>query len=250
MKIFKSGNTIYLQTNGQSYEGHAINVLVRKFNLDSAEVYLKGFYGWSETRQVNISDLVDQEDNPYTISTFKKWVDLNTGTPIGISADSTVVGATKDGRGFLATTAILGVSPNNVLAFILRNPVDSGMNIIFFNRIFCNNNGSTIQNLEYVAFANPTANLSNSSNGINLLAGGANSNSIFQYQVLPQADLTMGGVEASGEILPNGTSYNRRLDVIIPPGGGVGFTIDGGNRNISTAVRVSAILEFYEESVS
>lgn len=157
--------------------------------------------------------------------------------------------AVRNSRGFLDSTGVTPVQAGNVLACILTNPIDSGVNLFLVNRLFSNNALLTDSNLEYLAYGNPTAVLATQRTGINLKSGGVTSLAIFKYEALPIIDLVMGGIIGTGEVLPNGQPYSRPVDFVLPPGGSVGFTIDGEGQNLSKAVRMSIVLEWYEESV-
>lgn len=159
--------------------------------------------------------------------------------------------AIRDGRGFLTTTGIQPVSAGNIIACKLFNPSNSGVNIFIKNRLFGNNVAGTAPNLEYVAYSNPTiTTLSNINNGINLKSGSIVSAAEFSWDVDDSANITMGGIQGSGEVLPRGESYSRPLDFMMTPGNSVGYTIDGAGNNLTQAARLSIVLEWYEETIN
>lgn len=172
------------------------------------------------------------------------------GNPVAPAGQSSVEAATREGRACLSSTPTQAAATGDRLFTILRNPADSGRRVFLYNRIFGNNQAPADANIEYRAHVNPTADLANDLVSANAIIGSAPCAAVFEYEVGSEVDVTMGGVEATGEQLPNGTPYSRPVLVILEPGFSVGFSIRGaGNQNLSNAVTLSLILEWWEEPV-
>lgn len=157
--------------------------------------------------------------------------------------------AVRAGQAFVASTGVQDVEAGNVIVMTFENPAGSGVNVHLRNRLFGNNRGPTSTNLEYTAYASPSFVPANTENGINLRGAVPFSTSIFRWEVRSQIGLVIGGTEGSGEVLPNGTTYSRPLEVMILPGRSVGFVINGAGNNLANAARVSMTLEWYEEDI-
>ena len=154
-----------------------------------------------------------------------------------------------DGRAFIASTGNAAVTLANALFVTINNPSDSGVNMVLTNRLFSNNLEAGDALLEYLAYANPTAVLTQATNGGSLLVGAPASVALVKYQVASVASIVMGGTPASGEILPVGQIRERRLRTVLRPGTGLGFSITGAGQNLLKAARLSVTFEWYEERV-
>jgi hypothetical protein len=165
-----------------------------------------------------------------------------------LAAPNALVEATRSDRAYLASTGPIAVTIGQRLHAILSNPSDSGVNVFLYNRLFGNDIAASGDNLEYVAYGNPTATLANSAAGFNADIGQAGSNSIFSFEAAPS--ITMGGFTGTGETLPRGDTYSRDLLAIMRPGVSLGFTIQGDGNNLVQAARLSITLEWYEELVN
>lgn len=153
--------------------------------------------------------------------------------------------ATRDKRAYLVDITGTDLPSSNELAFILKNPSGSGYNLMLTDRLFASNSPDP---LEYVAYVNPTITLSNSITPINRYLG-ANGNVMeFTYEVADEGTLVMGGIRGSSQPIPyDNTTVNRELLAIIPPSNSLGFLIRGAGRNIFSAARVWATLQWYVE---
>lgn len=154
--------------------------------------------------------------------------------------------AARAGRAFLSSTGGQSVTANQELYIIWENPSDSGKIYILTERLF---SALSSDEVEYLAYGNPTATLSNSLPAINRYIGNAStSDAEVSYEVADVGDITMGGVTGSGEAIPNdGIPRERKLVAIIPPGQSIGFSIRGAGNNISQASRLFITLQWYEE---
>lgn len=157
--------------------------------------------------------------------------------------------AVRAARAFVASTGPQNVQSGNAIILTFANPADSGVNVHLVNRLFGNNLGPTATNLEYVAYASPSYAPTNPQSGINLRGATPFSVAQFRWQVRSLVGLVVGGTEGSGEILPNGETYSRPLEVMLLPGRSVGFLITGAGNNLANAARVSMTLEWYEEGI-
>lgn len=157
-------------------------------------------------------------------------------------------GALRDGRAFLASTGMVNVIEGQSLYLMLSNPSDSGRNIIVDERWFDNNRASGGVPLEYTAFINPTAVLTNATVSANLLTGQPAGAGVLTYQA--NASITMGGTQGSAAPLPTGgTRQIIDLGLIMPPGAKLGFRIDGGGQTINQAVRIGMTFVWHEEAL-
>ena len=155
-----------------------------------------------------------------------------------------------DGRAHLVSTPVVGVDAGSELFVILSNPADSDRRLVLYNRIFGNDRAPSAAHLAYRAFVNPTATLANAPASPNAVIGGPQGRGRFTYQVDTPGAVVMGGIEATGEQLPNGIPYSRKVDVVVDPGVRVGFAIRGADGGpIASAANVSIILEWYEVPV-
>ena len=155
----------------------------------------------------------------------------------------------RAGRSYTASTGPTGVLAGQILAVTLNNPSDSGRDLFLVNRLFSDDSAPADENLEYIAYINPTVTLANSVTPPNLSIGGPASTSEFKYEVDSIANITMGGITGTGEILPNGRPYSRPLLATLPPGTGLGITVQGAGQNLNQASRVSVTFEWFEEAV-
>lgn len=152
----------------------------------------------------------------------------------------------RDGRAYIAATPQVDVTSGNYLHTKLTNPAGSGNNLFVTLRRFTNT-GADI--LGYLAYANPTATPSTSGTVINRLIGGAAAAATFHYEQNTNATF-LGGATGSVEAIPaNGIVAVRNVLVVIPPGASLGFTVAGDGGPVNGG-HVTAVLEFYEETVS
>ena len=137
---------------------------------------------------------------------------------------------------------------SDVAHIILENPSDSGKIVFLTNRLFGNDNAPSDSNIVYQAYVNPTVDTSTwtTRSAANFAVGGPVS--AAEIHTFVGSAVTMGGIQASGEILPNGVPYSRAPLARIDPGVKLGFTVagSGGGGNAST---VSIIFEIFEEEL-
>lgn len=154
--------------------------------------------------------------------------------------------ALRDGRSWLAAAPSVAILSGQYLHCLLRNPVDSGRNVIVYNRRF-STSGSDV--LQYKAYASPTALPSTDAPPINLSLGhGGVSTTQFSFEA-NATEAFFGALTGSVETIPaNGFTSERRLLALLEPGSSLGFTIAGiGQGNPLNAGAVNVVLEFYEE---
>lgn len=192
---------------------------------------------------VRASDWVSGSANVHVVATNDPSIAFVSGSMSG-----TAETAGRDGRLFTGGLTPTAATASNVAHIIIENPSDSGKVAFLFNRKFGNDNDPNDENIVYQAYVNPTVDTSswNTSTGANFMIGGAGSGSLLHTFV--GAPVAMGGIQASGEILPNGVPYDRNVLAVIKPGVSLGFTVSGSGGGGNAGI-VSIIFEFYEESV-
>jgi len=157
--------------------------------------------------------------------------------------------AVKEGRAFVASTAVLPVEIGQILAFVLVNPSDSGVNMFITNRRFTSDQANGDIPIEYRAYSNPTYVPATAGVVVNRWLGLPPSDATFRYTTGASASITMGGSGGSAEtIRTGGGASERQLLVVIPPGNSLGFTVTGAGQNLLQAARISGTLEWYEEA--
>jgi hypothetical protein len=156
--------------------------------------------------------------------------------------------AVKEGRGFVASTAVLPIEIGQILAFVLVNPADSGVKLLITNRRFTSDQANGDIPIEYRAYSNPTYVPGTAGVVVNRSVGSPASDATFRYATGASETITMGGTAGSAEtIRTGGGASERQLLVVIPPGNSLGFTVTGAGQNLSQATRVSGTIEWYEE---
>ena len=169
------------------------------------------------------------------------------GGPAHVISLSANEAALRGGKAFLSSTATVEVPGGESLFAILSNPVGSGVDMVLVNRLFSNDRAANDANIEYQAYVNPTAVLPVNRPVANVVIGGGPSVITLRTAIDTPSNITMGGILASGEILPNGSPYSRPLHVIVRPGLSLGFSIDGqGGAALQSAANVSMTFEWYE----
>lgn len=156
--------------------------------------------------------------------------------------------ATRDARGYIASTGVLSVAAGNIIIATLSNPTDNSNNLFVKSRTFANNRSPTDDNLEFIGYANPTYVPTTLGNIVNRRAGGNPSSAVFRSEARSIVGLTIGGIMGRNQILPNGVPYNLDFDFIIPPGNSLGLVIAGEGNNLANAVRIGLELRWYEEA--
>lgn len=157
------------------------------------------------------------------------------------------------GCNFISSTGVVPVPAGELLYITWSNPVGSGLYATLYLRSFSSSTSDGDQLLKYKAFANPTNIPTNALPAINKHFNHPNV-SVIETRFIIDTESNIGpigGVEGSGETIPsNGVPRDRFLDVIVPPGQTVGFSIQGaGNGNIANIVKATVTLEWYEEYV-
>lgn len=165
-------------------------------------------------------------------------VSLTTPMPVA----SGLLTATMSDLSFLTSTPIVDASTTDSLCIILNNT--TGRNIYLYNRIFANDHDAGDDNMLYKAYINPTAVLATALTGVNATVGEVSSTATIRYEAGPTID--MGGIEATGEILPNGSPYSRPLIGKLRPGFSAGFALSPTG-NPAATTKLSIILEWWEE---
>lgn len=151
----------------------------------------------------------------------------------------------RNKRSYLASTGMLSVQATEALFVTLSNPAESGRNMYLENRIFSST--ATIS-LEYKAYGNPTAVLSQTAAVLNRFVGADSAVMECKYQVATGGTVVMGGTEGSGDTIPaNGIPREWRVLVVVTPGNSLGFEIKGSGNNIGQAARLGVTFEWYEE---
>lgn len=79
IKIFTEGNYFFIVENEIEYEAHAKEVKVHRFSTASEIFIFKNVNQWDGTRKVNLSDIVDKDDAPYTLESFLTFKNEETG---------------------------------------------------------------------------------------------------------------------------------------------------------------------------
>lgn len=167
-------------------------------------------------------------------------VAVSMATPLPVS--SSPAAATRAGLAFLSSTPILDVATTENLYFKISNT--SGRNLFLYNRIFSNDLDRNDPNMSYAAYINPTATLSQTAPSANAIIGGAVSAASVTYQVAQS--IAMGGIQATGEQLPNGVPYSRPVLVVLNSGTSLGFSLNPPGSPAASA-RVSIVVEWWEE---
>lgn len=158
--------------------------------------------------------------------------------------------AVRARRAYLASTGQQSVTSSQNLFFILSNPVDSNVNLFITERLFGTNQKTGATPIYYQAYSNPTAILANSASVINRFLGENGSSSTFEYEVNSPDNITMGGMEGSGEPIPlGGIIRERKLLVIAPPGTRLGFAVRGTG-GLGSAIDIFSTLQWYEETIN
>lgn len=153
--------------------------------------------------------------------------------------------AVRDKRAYLVDITGTQLPASDELAFIIKNPANSGYNLMLTDRLFASNSPDP---LEYVAYVNPTITLANSATPINRYLGADANVMEFTYEVGDADTLVMGGIQGSSQPIPyDNTTVNRELLAVIPPNNSLGFLIKGAGNNITNAARVWATLQWYVE---
>jgi len=81
-KIFVKGNYFYIErvSDGRIFEGHKKNVLVSSLTETSDDFYFWNINGTINCdNKLNIADLVDEASVPFTVATFRAFIEENTG---------------------------------------------------------------------------------------------------------------------------------------------------------------------------
>ena len=159
--------------------------------------------------------------------------------------------ATCEGRAYVASTAVLPVEIGQIMAFVVSNPSDSGVDMIITSRRFASNQANGDIPIEYRAYSNPTYVPGTAGPVANRLIGGPASDATFRYTVGASNTITMGGSGGSGETIQTGGGATvRDLIAVMPPGNSLGFTVTGAGQNLTHAARISGTVEWYEVAVS
>lgn len=79
IKIFTEGNYFFIVENEIEYEAHAKDVKVHRFSTSSEIFIFKNVNQWDGTRKVNLSDIFDKDDAPYTLESFLTFKNEETG---------------------------------------------------------------------------------------------------------------------------------------------------------------------------
>ena len=158
--------------------------------------------------------------------------------------------AVREGRAFIASTAVTSIPLGRILVFVFRNPANSGVNVMLTSRRFSSDQSTGDTPIEYLAYVNPTYVPAAASVVASRVVGGPSSVCTFRYTVGTAASITMGGIAASGEtIMSGGGATTRDVLVVVPPGTSLGYTVTGAGNNLIQAIRASGTLEWYEEPV-
>jgi len=158
--------------------------------------------------------------------------------------------AVQEGLAFVASTAVLPIEIGQILAFVLVNPSDSGVDMFVTNRRFTSNQVNGDVPIEYRAYSNPTYVPGTAGVVANRRLGAPASAATFRYTAGASNTIDMGGTGGSAEtIRTGGGASDRPLLVILPPGNSLGFTVTGAGQNLTHAARVSGAIEWYEVAV-
>lgn len=79
IKIRTDGNYFLLIENGLEYEGHSKNILIKRVTTTGSDFTIQGLGDWWSSRVINIEEIVDENDVPYTLENFLVFKNLNTG---------------------------------------------------------------------------------------------------------------------------------------------------------------------------
>lgn len=156
--------------------------------------------------------------------------------------------ALRDGLAFLAATGMVAVPINQSLYMTIANPANSGKWIYLDERWFDSNRVAGEEPLEYAAFVNPTAVLTQSITPSNRKIGDGATVAVVKYQA--GGSITFGGTAGSTAPMPTGGIRQIiSLLVAIMPGQSLGFRVDGGGQNINQAARIGVTLVWHEEAI-
>ena len=166
---------------------------------------------------------------------------------IGVGDTSGELYAVKDQRGFLGSTLPQTVNASNVLYMTFVNPVNSGVDCIVDARELAANIAYNGTVLEYQAYVNPTATLTQTATTANRHAGSTVPKAQMFWQVAPS--ITMGGSLSVGGFLPlSGVTQRLDFPTIIPPGHGFGYSILGsGGGALQNQARLCINVQWFEE---
>ena len=82
-KVWVEGNYLFILQDGIEYEGLAKDVLVRRLtDADGEKFYFTNVNEWDRRKYVELADLVDIADVPFTDATWRAFYTENTGEPI------------------------------------------------------------------------------------------------------------------------------------------------------------------------
>lgn len=187
-----------------------------------------------------------------TIDRTRLYTDMAGTTREGLEPWDAKECALRDGRAYLASTGIISAAINESVYVILSNPANSGRGIFIDERWFDNNRASDTTPIEYTAFLNPTATLSQSAVSSNLRIGnGANSAAVGAVTWQAGSGITMGDTQGSAAPLPTGgIRQTLQLALILAPGNRLGFRIDGGGQNLQQAARIAMTFVWHEEVIT
>ena len=125
--------------------------------------------------------------------------------------------ALRDGLAFLASTGMVSVPINQSLYMTIANPANSGKLIYLDERWFDSNRAAGETPLEYAAFINPTAVLTQSITPSNRKIGDGATVALVTYQA--GGSITFGGTAGSTAPMPTGGIRQIiSLPVAITPG--------------------------------
>lgn len=163
--------------------------------------------------------------------------------------------ATRDKRAFTSSAGPVEVLAQQALYVEFINPAGSAKNVFITRRLFGNDQLPTaVPFLQYRAYINPPAVMTNLSPIANFFIGGIAPLTTLRWQVAPAPGLAgalnMGTIGGSGEVLPNGRPYARETTAVLPPNYSLGFVVGGAGQNLNQAVRLSVTFEWFEEDIT
>lgn len=210
---------------------------------------------------------MNTEPREYRVVGGSKWLSIRAANFTGIKVDVSVFAtkeqsvvfvdgavqtaeeiAARNGRAYLAAIPQTTVAEDDEVAFVLTNPIDSGSNLFLTERIFGSTETGLNPPLNYRVYLNPTFDPA----VVGVIGNrrgerDRDSAAVFKYEKA-QA-IVMGGIELSGEPIPNGgISRERKLLAIFPPGQSLGFVIRGEIKPAKSA-DVFATLQWFEEDL-
>ena len=167
---------------------------------------------------------------------------------LGVTDTNGELYAVKDQRGFLGSTLPQTVNASNQIFMIFANPVGSGVDCVINARELSANMAYNGAILEYQAFVNPTAILTQNGTVANRHAGSTIPKATMVWQIAPS--ITMGGTLSIGGFIPvSGLSKRVEFPTIIPPGHAFGYSIAGsGSGGLQNQARLCINVEWFEET--